>query len=214
VSAQLSTLRTELRARLGLAAAADTYGPSLTILNSFLARAQNWLYWQYGWEQLRRTWTFATVLGTQGYVWPTNGASEVCEPRKIVDVWLNNAGVALELREGVTAQLRADTSQKTPTRYWRADQIYLWNIPDAAYTVDIDGYMKLGAFAADTDTVTLDDEPVMELAIAMGKAHYRQTDSQGYLVMLSALIDKLNARDDVTGNVDANKVASGQVATP
>ncbi|HVC17703.1 MAG TPA: hypothetical protein VNE18_10420 [Rhodanobacter sp.] len=208
MNAQLSTLRSELRARLGLAAAADTYGPSTTILNSFLARAQNWLYWQYGWEQLRRTWTFATVIGTQGYAWPTNGANEVCEPRKIVDVWLNNAGAVTELREGVTAALNGDTSQAIPTRYWRADQIYLWHIPDAVYTVDLVSYMKLGAFAADADPVTLDDEPVMELAIAIGKAHYRQTDSVGYLTMLSALINKLNARDDVTGNVSVQTVAA------
>ncbi|MGH3632695.1 MAG: hypothetical protein ACRDTS_01060 [Mycobacterium sp.] len=203
MSAQLSTLRTELRARLGLAAAADAYGPSQAILNSILARAQNWLYWQYDWEQLRRTWTFATVIGTQAYAWPSNGASEVCEPRKIIEAWLNNAGANAELREGVPLGLRGDISQATPTRYWRADQMYLWHVPDsAAYTVDVDGYKALAAFAADTDTVTLDDEAVMELALAIGKAHYRQTDAAGYLTLLATLISKLNSRDDVTGAVD------------
>ena len=110
MAAQLQTLRGELRARLGLAAAAATFGPSTTILNSFLARAQNWLYWAYGWENLRRTWTFASIIGQVAYVWPTNGASEVCEPRRNLDIWLNNAGVVSELREGVPLGLRGTTA--------------------------------------------------------------------------------------------------------
>src|SRR5579859_5998484 len=154
MAVQLSTLRSELRARLGLAATADTFGPTSSILNSILARAQNWLYWNYGWENLRRTWTFATVIGQVGYVWPTNGASEVCEPRKNVDLWLINNGAPAELREGVPIGLRGTTANATPTRYWRNNQLNLWPAPDsAAYTVDIEGYKQLGAFAADTDTV-------------------------------------------------------------
>lgn len=197
MSLQLSTLRTELRARLGLAGAADTFGPSQTMLNSILARAQNWLYWQYDWEQLRRTWTFATVANTQGYVFPVNGANETCEARKINDVWVGGA----ILREGVPPGLRSNVAVATPTRYWRADQLYLWQIPDIIYTVDVDGYKQLGSFAADTDTVTLDDEPVMELSIALGKQHYGQADGAAYLGLVNALIAKLNARDDVAGTV-------------
>lgn len=200
MAVQLSTLRTELRARLGLAAAADTFGPSQAILNSILQRAQNWLYWAYGWENLRRTWTFATIIGQVAYAWPTNGASEVCEPRRNLDLWINNAGAPTELREGVPLGLRGTTANGLPTRYWRTNQINLWPAPDsAAYTVDIEGYKALGAFAADGDTVTLDDEPVMELAIALGKLHYGQADAQSYLGLVNALIGRLNERDDLTG---------------
>ena len=211
---QLSALRVELRARLGLAAAADTFGPSTTILNSFLARAQNWLYWSYGWENLRRTWTFATIIGQAAYAWPVNGASEVCEPRRNLDVWLNNAGVVTELREGVPLGLRGTTANAPPTRYWRNDQANLWPAPDsAAYSVDIEGYMALGPFAADTDTVTLDDEPVMELGIALGKFHYGQADAATYLGLLNTLIQSLNERDDLTGEV-APVIAPQQKGAP
>ena len=204
----LSTLRTELRARLGLSAVADTSGPSQAILNSMLARAQNWLYWAYGWENLRRTWPITPlVIGTAAYPYPT-ASGETPEPRKIVDVSINDGtGSVTSLRQGVSPSMKnGTTANALPTRYWRTNQLNLWAAPDkTTYTVYIDGYKMLGAFAADSDTSTLDDEPILDLGIALGKFHYGQADSQAYLQLLNTLITKLNDSDVVTGYVQPIK---------
>lgn len=204
----LSTLRTELRARLGLAAVADTSGPSIAILNSILIRAQIWLYWAYGWEMLRRVWPInPLVIGTPGYPYPTVN-NETPEPRKIIDVSVNDAtGNVTQLREGVPLSMKQGTiANALPTRYWRTNQINFWPAPDkTTYTVYIDGYKALAAFALDTDLNTIDDEPHMELAIALGKFHYGQQDGQAYLQLVNTLIDKLNESDGTTGHVEPLK---------
>lgn len=204
----LSVLRTELRARLGLAAIADTSGPSIAILNSFLARAQNWLYWAYGWENLRRVWTInPLVIGTAGYAYPTT-AGETPEPRKIIDVSVNDAtGNVTPLREGLTVSMKQGTTANAlPARFWRSNQLNVWPAPDkTTYTLYIDGYKMLAAFAADGDLSTLDDEPLMELAIALGKFHYGQQDAQMYLQTVNTLIGKLNDSSVTTGHVEPIK---------
>lgn len=205
----LSALRTELRARLGLSAVADTSGPSQAILNSILARAQDWLYWSYGWENLRRVWPITPlVIGTSGYAFPTNGSNEIPEPRKIVDVSVNDGtGKVTSLRQGVSPSMKnGTTSNGLPTRYWRSNQLNTYPAPDkTTYTLYLDGYKQLAAFAADADLSTIDDEPLIDLAIALGKFHYGQADAQAYLQILNALISQLNASDVTTGYVQPVK---------
>ena len=187
-----------------MAAVADTYGPGTSLFNSILARAQNWLYWAYDWENLRRTWTINPLtIGTAAYAYPTSGG-ETPEPRKVVDLSVNDgSGNVTGLRQGVSPSLRSSTTANAlPSRYWRTNQLNLWPAPDKiTYTIYVDGYKMLAAFAADSDTSTLDDEPIMELAIALGKFHYGQADAQAYLQIVNTLIGKLNDRDGVTGRV-------------
>jgi len=205
----LSVLRTELRARLGLSAVADTSGPSQAILNSILARAQTWLYWAYNWEYLRRTWTITPlVIGTAAYAYPANGAGESPEPRKILDVSRDDStGNVDTLRQGVSPSMKNSvTANGLPTRYWRTNLLNLWPAPDkTTYKVYIDGFMALKVFAADADTSTIDDGPLLDLAIALGKFHYGQADAQTYLQLVNTLIGKLNDSDETSGYVEPLK---------
>lgn len=191
----LATLRTELRARLGLSGTADSYGPSQATLNSILARSQEWLYWAYTWEHLRQTYSLSSQIGVSSYQYP---GSPPLERRKGIDVTVvTSTGASTLLREGIPPQLKhASTPNQMPVRWWDAGGNFnVWPAPDAVYTFTFDGYQQLGPFAADTDTSTIDDTAIMELSIALGKLHYGQVDGQTFLALLNALVAKLDARN-------------------
>lgn len=172
-------------------------------LDAFIQRAQNWCYWSYDWENLRRVWQIATTAGISAYAWPTNSNGESIEPRKLVEVWLNNSGTVSELREGVPYGLRGSVPNAPPTRYWRSNQLNLWPSPDAStYTINLNGYMQLLSLVGDTDVLTLDAEPVIELAIAIAKYDLGKVDAQEYLALVNQLIAKLNQRNDLIGSVE------------
>lgn len=189
MSETLSALRTELRAHLGFAAVASGSGPQDTLLDSFLTRAQEWLYWQYTWEHLRRAWTLSLTVGTGAYAWPANAASETIEPRRLLSASLSDGTL---LREDVTPVNRTDTSQGKPGYYFRTDQFNVYPVPDQAYTAVLDGYRALSAFSADSDTTTVDPQMVLLLAIINAKTHYKQ-DAKVYEQQLTGLLQALGA---------------------
>ncbi|MGH7194153.1 MAG: hypothetical protein ACREJM_11595, partial [Candidatus Saccharimonadales bacterium] len=91
-----------------------------------------------------------------------------------------------------------------PTRYSRGGgKLTFWPAPDlTTYAIPIDAYQSLGAFAADTDVSTLDDEAIMELSIGVAKMHYGQQDGAALLQMVNALITRLNESDEISGRLD------------
>lgn len=203
---QLQVLRSELRARLGLSAVATTSGPNIALLNSLLARAQSWLYWNYSWDNIRRAWPVPLTVGLGVYSYPTNGAAETVEQRRVVDIYLLDvAGNFLsDMREGIPPGLRGTTVNGPPTRYsQRGVGLTVWPAPDlGTYQLLIEGYKQLAPWAADTDLDTMDDDPILELAIAMGKFHYGQADAQVYIQLVNVLIGKLNDSNEYTGRIN------------
>lgn len=185
----LADLRTELRARLGFAAVASGSGPQDALLNSFLTRAQEWLYWQYSWEALRRTWSLSLTLGTGAYAWPINAASETIEPRRLLSASLSDGTL---LREDVAPADRIATTQGKPAYYFRTDKINVYPVPDGVYTAVLDGYQALAAFAVGTDTTTLDAQAILLLAVINAKTHYKQ-DAKVYEQQLTGLLQALGA---------------------
>lgn len=92
------------------------------------------------------------------------------EPRMILgaDLLYNNAW--LPLIEGIPPESYTLTSNIYPTRYSRIGTFFeLWPTPDNVYKIKVLAYQALNAFAADTDTATLDDELILLDATYMAK---------------------------------------------
>lgn len=70
----------------------------------------------------------------------------------------------------------------------------VWQPPSAAYLLRIRGYALPKAFAADTDTTTVDSRLVFLLALANAKAHYGQPDAKQYFDQLQLRLRKMRAR--------------------
>ncbi len=200
---QLSALRTELLARLGMGSVASPPAGTISNLNSILARCQGWLYWNYGWEALRNLWTVTpTIVNQSAYSFPAS-PTPTLEARKIINVTLWQAGVYVcDLREGIAPSMTGTSGQ--PTNYSRAaGKLNLGPAPNAtSFSINIDAYAGLGPLLADTDTSTLDDDPILELAIALGKMHYGQMDGAASVQLVNALISRLNNSDETTGRLD------------
>ena len=187
----LGTLRAELLTRLGFASQGASAGNIVASANSFLQRAQEQLYWEYDFEELRLTHDYTTGIGQTLYDWQDN-----MEPRQILQlrVYVTNTWIPLE--EGIEYQ--HDTYVGTryyPQRYDRRAQLEIWPEPDKAYTLRCEYYKRLGAFSQDGDRCTVDDSVLFLLALANAKAHYRQADAQTYYDQFAALKRKLRGRN-------------------
>ena len=206
----LANLRTELRARLGYAAVADTTGPLQDLLNSFLKDAHDQLLIQYEWPELRRDWIFPCVSGQSLYAMPTDADSRTPDPERIVSVDVQVNQIWSPLQRGIPAEFYTIITSGIPTRYEIAhgngdtlpagvgedDPVFeLWQKPSSAsYNIRIRAYALTRAFSADTDTTSADARLVFLMALANAKAHYQQADWQIYMNQLQQRLRKLRAR--------------------
>lgn len=113
----LANLRTELRARLGYAAVADSTGPLQDLLNSFLKDAHEQLLIQYEWPELRRDWLFYLNPNQSMYPIPTDSCG--CKPdiQRIVSVDVQVNQIWSPLQRGIPAELYTIITSGIPTRY-------------------------------------------------------------------------------------------------
>lgn len=175
----LATLRDELRARLGMGAMAATSGPTIALLNSFLARAQSFIYWRYEHESWRRFWDLPiTAAAGTLYNYPANAANETPEPRRIRSVHIVVGSQWIPMYEGIPPVDYTLVGLRYPSRYARRNQFEVWPAPDTNYTVKIEGLIALLPFALDADVATVDSDLVLNLALGYGKAHYRHADAK------------------------------------
>lgn len=188
----LGELRSELSARLGFGAQGGS-GVNQVLLNSFLQTAQDGLYWQYDFEELRKTTEDAaadnivTGVGQTLYDYPDD-----CEPRRIIEVAVSYQETWQILKEGIDA--RHDSvaaTQSYPLRFDRRQQLEIWPQPNGQYPLRIEYYQRPSRFTQDGDRATVDDGLVLLHALVSAKLHYRQPDAQVYSDQLTAMLGRL-----------------------
>lgn len=187
----LGTLRQELLDRLGFASQGASAGNIVSSANSFLKRAQDHIYWEYDFEELRLTYDYSTAIGQTLYDWRDD-----MEPRQILQLRAYVTNTWIPLSEGV--EYNQDSYVGTryyPQRYDRRAQLEIWPEPDAIYLLRCEYYQRLNAFTEDEHRCTVDDMLVFTLALANAKAHYKQSDAQTYFDQFAALIRKLKKRN-------------------
>lgn len=215
----LAQLREELMVRLGFGAQLASPPPGMSeLLNSFLQGAQRALYRRYNVLRTERYFSWSLVAGTKLYDVPDNDeqavgpdqCTKVLDPRKITWVGVERDGVWYELKQGIPPEYESYAQTGWPERYEFRQCIEVWPAPaDSQGHLIVKGRFELGAFAADGDRPTIDDEPILLLALANAKAHYRQPDANNYVAQLETMLANL-----VAGSHQTARYIPGKRAEP
>jgi hypothetical protein len=178
----LGELRRDLLVRLGYAAQADNPPPGMAdLLNSFLRRAQAFLYRRHRALHTERFYSWPMVAGERFYGIRDN--VDAC-PKKLDAGRITWVGV--ETLEGEWYPLRAGvcpqhyttvTANGRPAVYEVRQCIEVFPAPDAAYTLRVKGHFGLERFTEDTDRSTVDGELLFLWALANAKNHDGQPDA-------------------------------------
>lgn len=202
----LGELRSEMITRLGFGAQGAAAGNIAVTVDSFLRNAQNYLYWKYEFNVLRKTYNWTAVAGQTLYDWPDD-----MEPRKAIGLRVLFNGIWQPMAEGI--DYYHDTVVDTryvPRRYDRRAQLEIWPQPDGTYTIRADYYQRLVRFTQDNDRCTMDDHLVFTLALGRAKRHYKHDDAQDYFNEITDLTRQLQ----LAAHGDKRYVVGEVVETP
>lgn len=186
----LGDLRAELRARLGFVHHGSASTVQDRLLDSWIAEAQETLVWQIDFPVLRREYTETTIAGERLYDLPLD-----CDIRRTRDIAVAVAGIWRSLEQGIgPVQDSYRDIHHFPTRFdMIAGQLELYPTPDTDYLLRIDYHALPARPTLQTDRVAIDSRLMLLQAITVGKAHYRQPDSEGIAGLLAAQVRALQA---------------------
>lgn len=186
----LGALRIDLMRRLGYSAQAANPPPGMAeLLNSFLIDAQEQLHRQYPSLHTERFFTWDMIPGERYYGLDEDSfdasdeAPPFLDPHQVTWVGVEDLnGTWLPLVEGIppTFYTRTDLERGLPSRYEIRSCIEVFPAPQEEYKLRVKGRFGLAPFTEDDDPATIDDRPVLLLALANAKAHYGQPDADRY----------------------------------
>ncbi|MDH5572495.1 MAG: hypothetical protein OEY89_12070 [Gammaproteobacteria bacterium] len=185
----LGELRAEIMSRLGYGAQGAASGAMITTINSYLKRGQEYLYWKYNFNELRKIHDWTLNAGQTLYDWPDN-----MEPRQLIQLRVLVSSEWQPMTEGIEYQ--HDTvvdSRSYPCRYDRRAQLEIFPQPDISYTLRGEHYQRLNRFTQDGDRCTIDDTLLFNYALAKAKRHYKQDDAKDYFDEVADMLKKLKA---------------------
>ncbi|MCC6530920.1 MAG: hypothetical protein IT531_00085 [Burkholderiales bacterium] len=189
----LGTLRAIVSARCGFGAQGASIGGNAALIDSWLQNAQAQLYWMQDWKKLQEYDDIEIGIDQTLVDYPDNA-----HPERILAIAVNiGSGSDLwrPLEEGIRIEhYNTQSSKSYPMRYERYEQIEVWPACDAIRTLRVWYVKRLGAFTAENDAATLDDELILLHATATAKAHYRQPDAATWGSQLEALLARIKGQ--------------------
>lgn len=216
-TAALSALRQRLLIGLGFASQAANPPPGMVLFaNDKLISAQTFLYRRYPALHTRRFFRWKVVPGQRFYSLKDNDEDVIAafklDPLKVIE-WVgiqDTRNVWYPLIEGIPPQLYTMLAKPwRPSRYTIRAAIEIYPTPDQTYWLWVRGHFGLQAFAADTDTTTIDSELVFLHALANAKAHYGQPDANNIEAQANAYRAEL-----VAGTHKTAHYVPGTIAVP
>lgn len=189
--ATLEEQRNRLRTRLGFSAAGAAAGVQVPILNDFLRDAQVKLYWTHDWARLRRYETVVLGAAATRIDYPA-----AANPERIsaLSVYVGGAWSGA-IKKGILPEFYTTQANPSYPKRWEPyEQIEFFPITDQAYNVRVFYVMALARFTQNADRSTIDDDLIFQLALGMGKSHYRHPDAQLYLTQGENLLSRLKAK--------------------
>jgi hypothetical protein len=200
-SATLAALRQRMMIRLGFAAQAANPPPGMaSLVNEFLTSAQTFLYRRYSALHTRRFFRWKVIPGQRFYSLKDNDENILSnyhmDPVKTIE-WVgiqDRRNVWYPLEQGIAPELYTRIAKPwRPFRYDIRQAIELYPVPNDTYWLWMRGHFGLLSFVNDTDTTTLDSELVFLHALANGKAHYGQPDSNNIEAQANTYLGELIA---------------------
>lgn len=187
----LGQIRSEIQTRLGFGMAGNAQIVNSALIDDFIIDAQESLYHQFAWVELKAVHERNTGVNQQYYDYPPD-----CNVEEIKSISIYWNGQYVPLNEGIELHHRGIAPGTIPCRYERRDQIELWPIPQSAdYKLRFEYERTLKPLVNDSDRVSLPDEIIKLFALSNAKAHYRQPDADRYASQLESALNKLKAKN-------------------
>lgn len=189
----LGTLRAIVSARCGFGAQGASIGGNAALIDSWLQNAQYQIYWMQDWKKLTEYDDIAVGLNETLVDYPDDA-----NPERILAMAVNigdSSDLWRPLDEGIHIEhYNTQDTPGYPMRFERYAQIEVWPKCDAVRTLRVWYVKSLGAFAAEGDLATIDDELILLHATATAKAHYRQPDAETWGSQLEALMARIKGK--------------------
>lgn len=186
----LEQLRSDIQIRLGFGGAGSAAVVNTPVIDSFIRSAQEQLYSQFEWRELITYEDVETGIDQVLYDYPAD-----CNIERVLEVWILFGSTWYPVTEGITMNMRSDTTSGRPRRFERFEQMEVWPPADVAYTMRTYYVKALPALVSDSDRVVIDSELVFLHALTNAKLHYRQPDAQAYSGQLDTLLNRLRAKN-------------------
>lgn len=198
----LGEVRADIQIRLGFGAAGQAGIVNTALIDSMIKSAQEQLYQQFDWVELRAINERVTGSNQQFYDYPID-----CNSERILGMWVLWGGQYMPMQEGIKAEQRNIPIGGVPQRYERRDQIEIWPIPSSnEYKIRTEYIKTLAPLVNNSDRLTLNSQMVFLHALANAKTHYNQKDAVTYSSQLDALMLQLKAKNRKTVFANENNI--------
>jgi hypothetical protein len=186
----LGEIRSDIQTRLGFGMAGQAGIVNSALIDSMIKSAQEQLYLQFDWAELKSVYERLTGADQKFYDYPAD-----CNIERITGIWVIWGGRYVPLIEGIDAPMRSNAAGSVPARYERRDQLELFPVPQSnEYTIRFEYIKTISPLSANSDRTSLPSEIVYLHALSNAKAHYRQPDAETYASQLDALLNRLKAK--------------------
>ncbi len=186
----LGEVRSQIQTRLGFGMAGNAQIVNSGLIDDFIRGAQEALYLEFDWIELKSVYERNTGVNQQYYDYPPN-----CNVERMTSFSILWNGQYIPLKEGIELKLRGTPVGTIPCRYERREQIELWPVPQSSdYKLRFEYERTLLPLVNSSDRLSLPSEMVKLYALANAKAHYRQPDAGQYANQLNAMLMKLKSK--------------------
>jgi hypothetical protein len=194
----LGELRIDLLVRLGYAAQAANPPPGMVpLLDSFLSRAQKFLYKRYRALHTQRFYRWEMTPGERFYGIRDNidDCPKKLDPGRITWVGVEDLnGTWYELTRGIMPRFYTSVAfEGMPSHFEVRQCIEVFPAPQEAYTLRVKGHFGLQRFTEDADYCTIDSELLFMWALANAKNHYGQPDADDVAAQAQTYLKELVA---------------------
>ena len=191
----LGEIRSQIQTRLGFGMAGNAQIVNSGLIDDFIRGAQEALYVDYDWLELKAVYERSTGVNQQYYDYPPD-----CNIERITSISILWNGQYVPLKEGIQLSDRGIAPGTIPCKYERRTQIELWPVPQSSdYKLRFEYERTLLSLVNSSDPLSLPGEMVKLYALANAKAHYRQPDADRYASQLNSMLIKLKSRQRTQG---------------
>lgn len=190
----LGDIRSEIQIRLGFGMSGQAGIVNSPLIDSAIRSAQEQLYMQYDFLELKAVHERNTGAEQAFYDYPPD-----CNIERITSFSVLWGGRYVPLKEGITLEQRNIPTSGIPTSYERREQLELYPIPDtASYTLRFEYIRTLEPLVNNNDRTSIPSELVFLHAMANVSNYYRKPDAGEYASQLDAMLTKIKQRQRKT----------------
>lgn len=186
----LGEIRSQIQIRLGFGMAGNAQIVNSGLIDDFIRGAQESLYLEFDWIELKEVYERQTGVSQQFYDYPPD-----CNVERIKSISIYWNGQYIPLKEGIELHDRGIAQPTIPCKFERREQLEIWPVPQSTdYKLRFEYVRTLLPLVESRDRTSLPSEIVKLYALANAKAHYRQPDAPQYANQLNALLSRIKSK--------------------